>query len=117
MAKFGIIVQAGPQDLARALHGLLYAEELHGAGHDAQVVFDGAGTTWIKAFSEPDHKYHDLFERVRAAGLIAGACEYCAAAFQVRDEVQRAGVALQGDAQGHPSVARLVADGYQLLVL
>jgi len=117
LSEFAIIVQAGPQELARALHGLLYAQELHDAGHDVQVVFDGAGTTWVKAFSEPDNKYHDLFERVRGSGLIVGVCEYCAVAFQVKDDVRRAGVPLQGEANGHPSVARLVADGYQLLVL
>lgn len=117
MGKFAVIVQAGPQDGARALHGLLYADELHEAGHEVRVVFDGAGTTWVKTYSAPDHKYHDLFEKVRSAGLIGGVCEYCAAAFNVKAAVVQGGLPLQGDAGGHPSISRLVADGYALLVL
>ena len=117
MEKFAVIIQAGPQEGARALHGLLYADELHDAGHDVRVVFDGAGTTWVKAYSDSDHKYHALFEKVRDSGLISAVCEYCSGAFGVKDAIVEAALPLQGEARGHPSIARLVADGYSLLVL
>ena len=44
-----------------------------------------------------------------------GACAYCARAFGVKDEVQESGVELLGDFEGHPSLAKLVAQGYQVI--
>lgn len=115
--KFAIFVHAGPQELARALHGLLYAQDLHNAGHAVKVVFDGAGTTWLKTFADPEHKYHDVFRTVNNLGLIAAACEYCASAFGVTEAVRQAGIPLSGEAAGHPSLAALVAEGYTPLIL
>lgn len=46
---------------------------------------------------------------------VAGACNYCANAFGVKDEVQESGVTLLGDYKGHPSLQTLVSDGYQVI--
>ncbi len=115
--KFAIIVQAGPQELARALHGLLYAQDLHGAGHEVRVIFDGAGSTWVKTFEDPEHKYHDVYRQVKAQGLISAVCEYCAGVFGVLEDVKAAGLPAVGEVGGHPSLAQLVAEGYTPIVL
>lgn len=115
--KFAILVHAGPQELARALHGLLYAMDLHNAGHEVRVVFDGAGTTWVKAFENPENKYYDMYRSVKSLDLIAGVCEYCSNAFGVLEDVKKTGVRLSGEASGHPSLADLVAEGFTPLVL
>lgn len=117
MAKFAIIVQAGPEASARAWHALLYADELHEAGHEVCVFFDGAGTTWVRAYAEPTHRRHDLFEKLLESGVIAGACAYCSVAFSVSDDVADAHVPLSDERDGHPSIATLVADGFSLVVL
>lgn len=117
LGKYLILVHAGPQELARAVHGLLYASELHRAGVPVRVIFDGAGTAWLRELRRADHKYHRLFRQAAGAGLIEAACEYCAAAFGVTDHVRAAGIALAGSADGHPSLARYVAEGWTPLVL
>jgi hypothetical protein len=117
MGKYAIVLLAVPSDLGRAAHGLLYTKDLHEAGHEVQLIFDGAGTTWVKAFSQSDHKYHALYQEIKGAGLIGGACEYCAQAFQVSDAVEAEGVPFVGEFGGHPSVARLIAEGYALITL
>lgn len=86
-------------------------------GTAVKVIFDGAGTTWLKTFADPEHKYHDVFRVVNNLGLIAGACEYCAGAFGVTEAVKQAGIPLAGEAGGHPSLAGLVAQGYSPLIL
>ncbi|MDR7606038.1 MAG: hypothetical protein QN116_02190, partial [Armatimonadota bacterium] len=103
--QYVFFVHAGPGELARALHALLYAQELHRAGIPAKVVFDGAGTVWLREFSNPAHKYHSVFRRALEAGLLEAACAYCARAFQVTEAVQAAGVPLVDTAEGHPSLA------------
>lgn len=115
--KFAIIIHSGPQDLARAVHGLLYAQELHEAGHLVQVMFDGSGTTWAKLFERPDHDFHPLYKGVKDAGLVAGYCEFCAGVFEVKDALEQAGLPVLNDNGGHPSLANLVKVGYVPLIM
>jgi len=53
------------------------------------------------------------FENVK--GNVQGACAFCARAFGVKDEVQESGVELLGEFEGHPSLATLVTEGYQVI--
>ncbi|HEY3367862.1 MAG TPA: DsrE family protein [Symbiobacteriaceae bacterium] len=115
--KFAIVVHAGPQELARALHGLLYAQDLHNAGHEVSVIFDGAGTTWVKTLEDPENKYHDVYRATKELGLIGGVCEYCAGAFGVAEDVKQSGLPIKGELHGHPSLSDLVAQGYAPLIL
>lgn len=116
MKKIAFIIQASNNEPARALHGLLYAQELHEAGHEVTVIFDGAGTTWVKEFEDPSNRFNPIYKAVKKLGIIAGACEYCAGVYGVADEVKEAGPTL-GERNGHPSIAQLVADDFQLIVL
>ena len=77
------------------------------------MLFDVAGTKWVAALSESEHRYHDLFEDVR--DRIVSACAYCAKAFGVREEVEAAEVALLDEFEEHPSLRSFLADGYHVL--
>jgi hypothetical protein len=116
MAKAATIVLAdtgSPEGLGRVVNALETAKEFKEAGDEALVIFDGAGTKWIDELSRSDHKYHELFEDVR--GEMAGACAYCAKAFGVKDRVEEEGVPLIDEYEGHPSVRKLVSDGYEVV--
>jgi hypothetical protein len=47
--------------------------------------------------------------------LVAGACAYCADAYGAKDQVEQAGVELMDDYEGHPSVRKLIFEGYQVM--
>lgn len=116
MAKIGIIILAATDssgDLGRAVNALETAKEFHEAGDDVQVIFDGAGTQWIKVLSDESHRYHQLFSSVRET--ITGACSYCAEAYGVLDAVRTAGIDLLDEHDGHPSLRKLAVAGYQLI--
>lgn len=117
MKKFAIFVHASENEGAKALHSLLYAHELHEAGNEVKVIFDGAGTIWIKKWEDPKHKLNPLFKAVKKLGVIEGVCEYCAGAFGVETEVRQSGLPALGQINGHPSLAQLVADDYQIITL
>jgi hypothetical protein len=74
-------------------------ERAHGEGRDRGAGRDGDS------------------RRARARGerRIAGVCAYCAGAFGVKEAVVAQGVQLVGEYEGHPSVRRLVHDGYQVI--
>ena len=48
--------------------------------------------------------------------FIDGACGFCAKSHGVKDTLKAAGIAMLSDHQGHASVRKYIADGYQLLI-
>ncbi len=116
MAKAALIVFAdtdSPEGLGRAVNALVTAKEFQEAGDEALVVFDGAGTRAVAALSDPGHDYHGLLEETQE--LVAGACAYCSKAFGVREQVEQSPISLIDEYEGHPSVHRYVAEGYEVV--
>jgi hypothetical protein len=118
--KVAVILQEGTErneSLGRAVHALLYAKEVHEGGGTARVILDGAGTLWFSRFEDPEFPYGDLYREVRDAGLIEGACDYCAGAFGVKDVVEAGGLPLVGQYHGHPSLVEKIKGGFQVITL
>jgi hypothetical protein len=116
MAKAAVVLLADTETkegLGRMSNALTTVREFKEESQEVTLIFDGAGTKWIGELSDPDHKYNRHFESVKDD--IQGACAYCARAFGVKDEVQESGVELLGDFEGHPSIANLVSQGYQVI--
>lgn len=116
MAKISVVLLADSEshgDLGRLANALSLAKEAKEAGDDVELVFDGAGTTWVPKLADPDHKLHGVFESVR--DRVSGACEFCANAFDVKDEVKEAGVPFLSEFEGHPSLRQRVEDGYDVV--
>jgi hypothetical protein len=116
MAKAAIVVLADIEthgDLGRIANALTSAQDFKEAGDEVTVVFDGAGTRWVGELSKPDHRLNDAFESVRDS--VAGACAYCAKSFGVKRQVEESGIPLLEEYAGHPSLQRLVSQGYQVI--
>ncbi|MCA1671789.1 MAG: DsrE family protein [Actinobacteria bacterium] len=116
MAAAAMLILAGTEaraDLGRVVNALQIARELDEAGDDATIIFDGAGTQWVPALSDEGHKYHRLYEQTKHQ--VAGACSYCAGVYGVKEAIEGAEVELLDEFEGHPSVRKLISDGYQIL--
>jgi len=116
MPKAAVVLLAGTDshaDMGRAANALATVQEFADAGDETTLIFDGAGTLWAAELAKEDHKLHGAFEEVRPH--VAGACHYCAGAFGVRDRLEEQAFPLLGEANGHPSLRRLVADGYEVI--
>jgi hypothetical protein len=116
MKNVAIFVHAGENELGRAVHGLLYAEEINAAGGNVKLIFDGEGTLWIRRFEDPSHPMNPLYKKVKELGVIE-ACEYCAGAFGATEDVQKANISSAKDNQGHASIAKLIAEDYHIITL
>lgn len=115
MVKVAVIVLAGTEshaDLGRLTNALQTVRDCKEAGDDVELIFDGAGTQWVPELESEDHNAHGLYESVKD---VASACEYCAGAFHVEDEVESSETDLVAEFDGHPSVRDLVADGYEVV--
>ena len=119
MAKIALLVfsDTSQANLAKGLHALLITKQLHQSGIEVRLIFDGAGTAWITALADPEHRLHGLFNEVKGLGLMEGVCHYCSGHYSDPALVEKEGLALLGEAEGHPDIASLIKDGYQILTL
>ena len=116
MSKIAILVLAeegSHESLGRIVNALEFAKELKENDHDVGIVFDGAGTTFIPALEDEDHKAHGVYKEVK--DVIDGACEFCANAFGVIDEVKKTDIKLLDEFDNHPSLEKYIAKGYQIV--
>lgn len=116
MAKISVVLLAGTDahsDLGRALNALELVKEAKEAGDDVELVFDGAGVSWIPELDNPEHKLNPVFQAVK--DRMAGACEFCANAFEVKEGVQAAEIELLSEYEGHPSLRTRVEQGYEVV--
>ena len=59
-----------------------------------------------------------LYQSLKSAGVIAGVCDYYVTAFDgEKDLLKKEELPLFDKYKGHPSIARLFADGYQTITL
>lgn len=120
--KYAIILQAGKEShegTARAVHALLYAQELHERGHEVVLIFDGAGTEWAEELTNPQSQspLHASYEQLKQQGVVEIVCDFCAAAFAVKERLAERKAPLLAEYAGHPSIAKWVEAGYQIIVL
>ena len=116
MAKVAVLVLSDTdtrEGLGRVVNAMIATKEFQDAGDEVRLIFDGAGTKWVGELAKPDHRYHELFAAVH--DQIAGACGYCAHAYGAEQDAHREQIIVLDEYEGHPSLRRLVVEGFQLL--
>jgi hypothetical protein len=114
--KVAILVLAGREtraDEARIANALTTVNEFKEAGDEVTLIFSGAGTRWVSDLSGDDHPLSNAFDMVK--DKVEGACRECAVSFDVEEEVQASGIPLMEEYKGHPSLKRLISQGYKII--
>ena len=108
-----------PADNGRTIHALKLAKGLKEAGAEVVLVFEGEGVSWLPRFlnrGEDSHpfvkNYGSVFDEVRP---LVRACNMCCKRFNVYEQVQAAGIPIDGEGRDHIDIARYVIDGYQVI--
>ena len=122
MAKYALIIRdvQPPQGRGKIAHTLTNALALKDAGHEVKVLFEGQGVEWLAQFQKREDNftqhYGERFDKAHKAGLLAGACNFCATVrFKVAENAEHWGVPLYGDDGAHGSLVSLLEEGYQIL--
>jgi hypothetical protein len=116
MAKIAIIVFSDTtsiEALGKVSNAFVLALEAIENGDDLKIIFEGAGTKWIGEMEKEDHMIHGLYQILK--NHITGACSYCAQAFGVKHQVEKAGITLLDEYKNHPSLRNLIVEGYQII--
>lgn len=88
--KHAFIIYSGQNETGRVFHALTYAKQAHARGDVSEINFAAEGTYWPGVLTEASHSMHALFDEVRQAGLVNGACHKCAIAFGNADSAEQA---------------------------
>lgn len=97
------------------VHVLLNALDMHARGTACGIVIEGAATGLLGDLSGPDHPLHQLWTKVKAAGLVEGACRACSQKMGTLTAAQEQGLALLDEMNGHPSMARFREAGSEII--
>lgn len=97
------------------VHVMLNALDMAEREFDVRLVFEGASVTLIPKLAEEGNEFHALFAKLKASGVIDGACKACSRKLGVAEAVQAEGIALIGSMGGHPAMGEYVERGYEVV--
>lgn len=110
-----VILVAFQGDPMCFVHVLLNALDMYGRGFDVKVVIEGAATKTANALNEPGAQFGKFYQQVKGKGLIDCVCKACANTVGALAGIEAQGLPLCGEMVGHPSLARYVVEGYQVI--
>ncbi len=114
--KHAFVVYAGPNEAGRVFHALTHAKQAHARQDAAELYFAAEGTCWPGVLASAEHPMHALYADLLDAGVIKGACENCAIAFDNEKSARDAcGLVRGGDeSYGQIDILGLEDAGYRV---
>ena len=97
------------------IHVLLNALDMKAKDNDCRIIIEGAATKLVADLAGEDHPLYKLWEKTKAAGLVAGVCKACSQKMGALDAARQQGLALLDDMSGHPSLAAYKDEGYDII--
>lgn len=114
--RVGIVVLADTENhenMGRIANALELAKECKEAGDHIKIIFDGGGTTWVPQLEDENNQLHPLYKEVK--DKVVGACDFCAGAFHVKNDIKKTDVPLLAEYDNHPSLRQLINEGCSIV--
>ncbi len=113
MKKVALLAYNG--ELMCFAHVMLYALDFDKKGYEVKVVIEGSATKLISELAKPDAPFSNLYSQLKEKGLLTCVCQACSQKMGTFEEAERQGLAIVGDMQGHPSIDKYLAEGYEII--
>lgn len=94
------------------LHVLLNAVQLHEAGYEVRVIFEGAS---VKLPALLNQDQNPLYLKAKEMGLLAGICLACSKMMGVYDGNAALGLPMLSDMSGHAGMKPYLDIGYEVV--
>jgi hypothetical protein len=97
------------------IHVLLNALDLKERGYETVIILEGAATKVILDLVQEGNPMASLYQKVKSLGLMGGVCKACSTKMGVLDAVKREGIPVLDEMSGHPSMARYLEEGFEVI--
>ncbi|WP_320172131.1 DsrE family protein [Maridesulfovibrio sp.] len=97
------------------VHVLLNGLDMAEKGMKVSIVLEGAAVTLVPELEKETCPFNKLYRKAREQGLIDGACKACSVKLKVKEEIEKAGIALIGEMSGHPAMSDYIGRGYKII--
>jgi hypothetical protein len=99
------------------MHALLNAMDMRSFGYDVKLIVEGEATRLLGELEADEAPFSRLFRKVSEEGILDCVCKACSANMGTLEEAERQGLPICSEMSGHPSMARYIDAGYQIIVL
>ena len=97
------------------IHVLLNTLEMDESGVNVKLIIEGSATGLIPEMAKPESPLSRLYEKVKAKNLIDCVCNACAEKTGAIDSVREQNLPLDAELKGHPSIARYIEEGFEII--
>ena len=97
------------------VHVLLNALDMEEKGYNVKVVIEGSATKTANELNDEGKPFANLYRKVREKGMIDCVCQACAAKMGALEGVEAQGLPLCSEMTGHPSLAKYIEQGYEVI--
>lgn len=97
------------------IHVLLNGLHLKQNGEEVKIVIEGSATKLIPELSKEGNPMFQLYQQAKEQNLIDGVCRACSAKMKVASVVEKEGLPFLDEMSGHPSMARYLNNGYEII--
>ncbi|MBW1895560.1 MAG: DsrE family protein [Deltaproteobacteria bacterium] len=113
MKKVALFAYNG--DFMCFIHVLLNALDMNERGYDVKIVIEGAATKLVPELAQEGNPMLRLYEKAKGLDLIDGACKACANKMGTLEAAKDQGLRLLDEMAGHPSMARYMEEGFEVI--
>jgi hypothetical protein len=97
------------------VHVLLNALDMDDRGYIVKVIIEGSSPKTANDLNDPSAKFHRFYKQVKERGLIDCVCKACSATVDALEGIQEQRLPLCNEMNGHPSLARYLEEGYEVI--
>ena len=97
------------------IHVLLNALDMHANDVKTKIVLEGAATQLITELDKAGHPLHSLWEKACQQGLVDVICKACSKKMGTLAAAGKQNLHLLDEMSGHPSMARYMAEGFEVI--
>lgn len=99
------------------VHALLNTLDMQEKGYNVKLIIEGSATRLVAHFADTTVPFAELYQNVKAQGLIDCVCRACAVKMDALGAAEAQHLPLCRDMSGHPSMAAYLEQGYQIISL
>ena len=112
MKKIAIVSFKG--EMPCFVHALLNVWKYHERGYETALNVEGASTARLADIGASPKA--ELWEKIKAAGLVKSVCKACAAQMGTMEVVEKQGLPIDAALSGHSELEVFTAQGYDLVL-